>query len=110
MRNWQKAYRDFTDNGNHFTNQTSLSTAPQIEVMTTTSTSYWASITFTPNFDYDNGTNLALGTATVGAANTWCINATSTGEYAVIVSNNGSTAGAASIKVHKALDNTTTSA
>ena len=40
MRNWQKAYRDFTDNGNHFTNQTSLSTAPQIEVMTTASTSY----------------------------------------------------------------------
>ena len=41
MRNWHEACRDFTDNSTHFTNQTSLSTAPQIEVMTTTSTSYW---------------------------------------------------------------------
>ena len=46
-----------------------------------------ASITFTPNIDCDNCTNLALGTATVGTANTWWINALSIGGYAIIVSN-----------------------
>jgi len=51
---------------------------------------------------------LALGTATVGTADTWCSTAPSTGGYAVIVADNGSTGGAAGIEVFKALDNTTT--
>jgi len=67
-----------------------------------------AGTTVTPNIAYDNGTNLALGTATVGTADTWCSTAPSTGGYAVIVADNGSTGGAAGIEVFKALDNTTT--
>ena len=100
---------DFTDNGTHFTNQTALTTAPQIAgdddsiyIM------LGAGTTVTPNIAYDNGTNLALGTATVGTADTWCSTAPSTGGYAVIVADNGSTGGAAGIEVFKALDNTTT--
>ena len=102
---------DFTDNGTHFTNQTALTTAPQIAgdddsvyIM------LGAGATVTPNIAYDNGTNLALGTATVGTDDTWCSTAPSTGGHAIIIDDNNTGSGNAGIQVFKALDNTTTSA
>jgi hypothetical protein len=97
----------FTDNGTKITNNAGLTTFPQISdagdgvyIMTgagTTVTSFNA---------YDNSTVKYLGATTVGTANTWCSASTGTAqEYAVIVSDNGSSSGAAGVYVSKVYDN-----
>jgi hypothetical protein len=103
---------DFTDNGSKLTNQTALTTAPQIAnagdgvyVM------LGASTTVSSSNVRDNGTTSTLGATTVGTANTWCSTSTGTAsEYAVIVSDNGTASGNAGIAVSKVYDNGTTTA
>ena len=97
---------NFTDNGSKLTNQTALTTAPQIAnagdgvyVMLGAGTAVSSSNV------RDNGTTSTLGPTTVGTQNTWCSASTGTAsEYAVIVSDNASSG----FFVDKIFDNGTT--
>ena len=97
---------NFTDNGSKLTNQTALTTAPQIANAGDGVYVMLGAGTTVSNYNVrDNGTTSTLGPTTVGTQNTWCSASTGTAsEYAVIVSDNASSG----FFVDKIFDNGTT--